>query len=197
MFVVPVSVAENVGVTPETRLLLTSARVIVTVEVADPSATTGVVPVIDEFAATGVPAVKITVPSAFTTGVAIERILDSAFRDVIVQVDTPEASVTEQDPYAFVVPVSVAIKVGISPETVLLFASRRVIVIVDVADPSATIGVVPVIFELAATGDPAVKTTVPSAFTTGVAMERVFVSALRDVIVHVETPEAFVIEQDP
>ncbi len=92
---------------------------------------------------------------------------------------------------------SVASNVGVSPETGLLFASRRVIVTVEVAEPLAMIGEVPVMFELAATGVPAVNITVPSGLITGVAMARVFVSALREVIVQVETPEAFETEHDP
>ena len=79
--VVPVSVAPKVGVEPETGLLFTSFNVIVTVEVAVPSATTGDVPVIVEVAAIGDPAMNVTVPPALTTGVAIERVLISAFRD--------------------------------------------------------------------------------------------------------------------
>ena len=94
----PVSVAENVGVWPDTLLLLASFRVIVTVDVATPLATTGLVPVIVEVAATGASAVKTTNPSAFITGVAIARVLDSATRGVKVQVATPDALVTEQDP---------------------------------------------------------------------------------------------------
>ena len=88
-------------------------------------------------------------------------------------------------------------KVGVCPETPLLFVSFRVMVTVELATPLATIGLVPVMVELAATAPPAVKTTVPSALTTGVAIERVFVSAASEVNVQVETPEAFVAEQDP
>ena len=69
-----------------------------TVDVAAPSAITGVVPVIEEFAATGDPAVKTTLPSAFTTGVAIESVFDSALRDESVHVEIPETSETEQAP---------------------------------------------------------------------------------------------------
>ena len=39
---------------------------------------------------------------------------------------------------------------------------------------------------------PGVKSIVFPAFTIGVAMERVLLSAFVDVIVHVETPEPFV-----
>lgn len=70
---------------------------------------------------------------------------------------------------------SVAENVGVSPDTGLFPASRRVMTMVEVVDPSAVTGPVPVIVEFAATAEPAVKTTVPSAFTTGVAIESVFV----------------------
>ena len=96
-----------------------------------------------------------------------------------------------------VVPVLVALKVGVCPETGLLLASLKVILTVDVAVPFATTGLVPVIVELTATADPAVKTTVPSALTTGVAIDNVFVSAVVDDKVQVETPDAFVAEQAP
>ncbi len=70
----------------------------VTVEVAVPSATTGDVPEMVEFAATADPAVKVTVPPALTTGVAIESVFTSAVLDFSVQVEVPVASVAEQDP---------------------------------------------------------------------------------------------------
>ncbi len=98
MLVVLVSVAPKVGVYPATGLLLISLKVIVTVDVAVPFAMTGPEPVIVEFAATAPPAMKTTVPSAFETGVAIERVLVSDLSEVIVQEETPEASVTEQAP---------------------------------------------------------------------------------------------------
>jgi hypothetical protein len=91
-------VAPNVGTVPITGLLLASCRVTVTVDVATLSAITGPVPVMVELAATAEPEVKITVPPAFTTGVAIERIFDSALVAVSVQVETPEALVEEQVP---------------------------------------------------------------------------------------------------
>lgn len=90
---------------------------------------------------------------------------------------------------------SVAEKVGVIPDTALLLASLRVTVIVDVVTPSATTDVVPVMVELAATAAPEVKRTVPSAFETGVTIERVFVSAVSEARVQVDTPEAFVTEQ--
>jgi hypothetical protein len=94
-------------------LLFISIRVTVTIDVATPSDTTGPVPAIVEFAATGEPAVKTTVPSALITGVAIERVFVSAVKEEIVQVDIPEALVTEQALYELLVPVSVAEKVGV------------------------------------------------------------------------------------
>lgn len=178
-------------------MLLASLRVIVTVEVAVPSATTGDVPVIVEFAATAEPAVNVTVPPAFTTGVAIESVFTSATVEERVHVETPEAFDAEQTPYEFVEDVSVAEKVGVTPGTKLLEASFNVIVTVEVAEPFATTGDVPEIVELAATGAPAVKVTVPPAFTTGVAIERVLISAIVDEIVQVETPDAFETLQAP
>jgi len=91
-------VAENVGTVPGMVLLFTSLRVMVTVEVARPLATTGPVPVMLELAATAAPGVKTTVPSALLTGVTMLKVLDSAFVDVKVQVDTPEEFVLEQVP---------------------------------------------------------------------------------------------------
>ena len=92
---VPVLVAPKVGVWPETGLLAASLSVIVTADVAVPFATTGLVPVIDEFAATAEPAVKVTVPPDFTTGVAIDKVLTSAVFEVSVQVETPKELDTE------------------------------------------------------------------------------------------------------
>ena len=68
----------------------------VTVEVEDPLATTGLEPVMVEFRATATPAVKTTVPSAFETGVAIESVLVSAVEEARVQVEIPEALESEQ-----------------------------------------------------------------------------------------------------
>ena len=96
VFVDPVEV--NVGTCPLTGLLLISFSVIVTVDVATPSAATGPDPVIVELTATGVPAVNVTVPPAFETGVAILSVFISAINEVSVQVATPEAFVEEQVP---------------------------------------------------------------------------------------------------
>ena len=183
------------GVCPETGLRFASFRVMVTAEVSTPLATTGLKPVIVEFRATATPAVKTTVPSAFETGVAIERVFVSAVEDARVQVEIPEAFVTEQAVEILLVPVSVAENVGVWPDTRLLLASFKVMVIVEVATPSAITGPEPVMVELAATATPAEKTTVPSALITGVAMARVLTSAVKDVRVQVETPAALVTEQ--
>lgn len=67
-------------------------------ETATPSAITGELPVINEFAATAAPGVKVTVPPIFATGVTIERVLTSAFNELNVQVETPEAFETEHAP---------------------------------------------------------------------------------------------------
>src|SRR5437870_4601571 len=65
------------------------------------------------------------------------------------------------------------------------------------ATPFATTGLVPVIVELAAAAEPAVKVTVPPLCTTGVAMESVLTSAFVDASVHVDTPDAFVAAHAP
>lgn len=175
--VVPVSVAENVGVCPETGLLFTSFKVIVIVDAAVPSATTGVVPAIVEVAAIADPAVNVTVPSALLMGPVIERVLTSALSEESVQVEIPEASVAEQTPALLVVPVSVAENVGVIPTTELLLASFSVIVTAEIAIPSATTGPVPVMVEFATDAPADVKTTIVPDLTTGVAIARVLDSA--------------------
>jgi len=67
---------------------------------------------------------------------------------------------------------------------------------VEVATPFAITGPEPVMVEFAATAASAEKTTVPSALITGVAMERVFVSALSELIVQLEIPKVFETEQE-
>ena len=94
--VLSVPVAANVGVRPSTGLLFASFNVTVTVDVATPSATTGLVPVMLELAAIGVPAVKVTEPSLLATGVRIASVLISAFVELSVQLAIPLSSVTEQ-----------------------------------------------------------------------------------------------------
>jgi len=190
VFAVPLAV--NVGVNAGTGLLAPSRSVMVTVEVATPSAVTVLVPVMFEFAATGAPGSKRTVPSDLETGVRIESVFVSAVVEARVQVETPVTSVAEQAATVLFVPV--APKVGVRPSTGLLFASFNVTVTVEVATPSATTGPVPVMLEFAAIGVPAVKTTTPSAFVIGAVIERVLLSALVDTSVQVATPFASVIE---
>lgn len=91
-------VAEKVGVTPETGAFEASFSVIVTVEVAMPLATTGLVPVIDEFASTTVTGEKITVPSLFEKGETSESVFVSAVFDFRVQVEIPLTPLKEQKP---------------------------------------------------------------------------------------------------
>ena len=74
-------------------------------------------------------------------------------------------------------PVSVAEKVGVVPEIGLLLASKIVMVIVEVADPSATMELVPVIVDVATAGESAIKVTLPPASTIGVAIDKVLTSA--------------------
>jgi hypothetical protein len=93
-----VFVAEKVGVTPETGLLNVSLRVIVIVEVSTPSATTGVVPVILEFPASGPVGWKTTLLPVTATGDINCNVLVSAVVDASVQVEIPEALVAEQAP---------------------------------------------------------------------------------------------------
>ena len=146
--VAPVSVAEKVGVVPATRLLLLSLKMIVTVEMEDPSAITGEEPLILDVAATATSAMKVTVPPALVIGPVMESVFTSAIREEKVQVEIPEALVDEQEPELLVEPVSVAEKVGVVPTTALLFESFSVIVTVEVVAPFATTGPVPLIDEL-------------------------------------------------
>jgi hypothetical protein len=85
----PVSVALKVGIVPETPLDCASRSVIVTVEVADPLATTFVVPVIVEVDAEMAPATKLTVPSGLLIGELIESVLVPTRVEVKVQVEIP------------------------------------------------------------------------------------------------------------
>jgi hypothetical protein len=64
-----------------------------------------------EFATAAAPAVKVMVPSDFTTGVAIARVLTSALVDFTVHVASPLASVTLQA--VWVLPVPDVVKVGV------------------------------------------------------------------------------------
>ena len=93
--------------------------------------------------------------------------------------------------------VPLAEKVGVTPGTGFAFASFNVMVIADVEVPLAVTGVVPLIVELAATGTPAVNVTVPPATTTGVTSDKVFVSAVVEARVQVDTPVVLEAEQVP
>lgn len=90
-----------------------------------------------------------------------------------------------------------ASKVGVSPATGLLCVSIKVIVMVEVVDPSAVTGPLPVIDEFAAMAPPETKETVPPVFEIGDVMESVFASAVLELRVQVEIPEAFEAEQVP
>jgi hypothetical protein len=99
MLPLPVSVASKVGVMPGTALLFASLSVIVTVDSAAPSATTGDVPVIVEFEAVGREEEKLTVSEPVTaTGEVNCSVFTSALVDAKVQVETPVESVAEQAP---------------------------------------------------------------------------------------------------
>lgn len=91
----------------------------------------------------------------------------------------------------------VAPKVGVWPGTGLLPASLSVMVTVEVATPSAVTGPVPAMVEFAALGAAAVNTTVPPVTAVGEVSWRVFVSAVNEESVQLETPEAFEAEQAP
>ncbi len=94
-------------------------------------------------------------------------------------------------------PVLVAANVGLTPEIGLLLASNKVIVTTDEATPSAATGPVPVMVLVVAEGAPGKKVTELPVLTNGVAMERVFDSALVDLRLQVEIPELFVMEHVP
>lgn len=91
----------------------------------------------------------------------------------------------------------VAPKVGVWPGTGLLPASLSVMVTVEVETPSAVTGPVPAMVEFAALGAAAVNTTVPPVTAVGEVSWRVFVSAVNEESVQLETPEAFEAEQAP
>lgn len=76
-----------------------------------------------EFAATGAPAIKTTLPPVFTTGVTIARFLLSAFVDASVHVALPLAFEAPQVPSVLFVPS--AENVGVSPAMGLLNTSAR------------------------------------------------------------------------
>lgn len=165
------------------------------VEVDVPLATTGDVPVIDEFAGSAIGDVKTTAPPIFTIGVAIERVLVSAVAEASVQLAIPSTEVAEQVPTVLLEPV--AVKVGVWPGTGLLLESLSMMVIVEVAVPLATTGDVPVMEEFAGSAVGVVNTTLLPVFTIGVAIESVLVSAVSELKVQVEIPDVLEDEQVP
>ena len=70
----------------------------------------------------------------------------------------------------------------------LRLESNKVMVMVESVDPSATTGPEPVIVEVLAEAESAVKLTVPPLTLTGVVMDKVLISDLVEVSEHVETP---------
>lgn len=137
VLVLLVSVVENVGTIPATPVFVASFRVIVIVDVATPSATTGEVPVMFEFVATGPPAtaLKVTLFPVFTTGVTRASAFVPPTVDLSVQVAVPVKSVAEHTER--VLPVPLAEKVGTVPMTGFMVASFRTIVTTDASTPSA------------------------------------------------------------
>ena len=111
----------KVGTTPTDGFKLASFKMIVIVDVEVPSGFTGPVPEIVEFAATGTPPVKTTVPPVLEIGVRSCNVLVSALSDFNVQVATPLTFELEQVVCVFVVPVSVAENVGTVPATALSY----------------------------------------------------------------------------
>ena len=168
-----------------------------TVETAIPLATTGVVPVMVEFAATAPEGLKVIAFPLTATGEVSCRVLISAIVDAKVQTERPLAFEAEHAPYILADPVLVALKIGETPEIGLLKASLIVIEIAEFEIPSALTGVVPEMVVVVLLGLPGLKTTVPSALETGVTIERVLVSALFEARVQVATPKALVTEHDP
>lgn len=140
MLVDPVSVAENVGVTPATKLLKASLTVIWILAAAVPFATVGPLATIVVVEALGEPATKVTGDCKDTVGFRTLMDLISARVDFKVQVESPLASVAEQTLIVLADPV--AEKVGTSPASgsPSFFTLMEM---VEVATPSAKIFEVP------------------------------------------------------
>lgn len=199
--VFPVPVEPKVVATPAIGFPLASRRVIVTADVAEPSAVT---PVLGEaamvdVAADAAPATNVTVLVTVESpaGPDTLSVFNPAAVDLIVPVVTPEALVTAAG-WVRVFPVPVAAKVAVRPGAGLLLASRRVMVTVEDVVPSA---VRPVegdaeIVELATVGAPATKVAevVTPLKPAGVAILIVFASAKVDFNVAVACPAALVAE---
>ena len=86
---------------------------------------------------------------------------------------------------------------GVCPGTGLLKVSFKVMVTVDAATPFATMGVVPVMVELAATALLGVKVTSFPVTATGEVSWRVFTSAVVEASVQRDRPLAFETEHAP
>src|SRR2546425_1486797 len=133
MFVDPVSVAEKVGVTPDTGLLFASFNVLVTVDAPIPSAPPGLVPVIVELAATGAPAVTVNellVPVAAVFGVNPIAVIVKLPRFEMVtlwEASTPPTKVAVGPLPADKVPVELIVTCPVKPVTVALLTSCAVI----------------------------------------------------------------------
>lgn len=151
---------------------------IVTVDVATPSANTGPVPVIVDVATAAAPGLNTTTCGPSAIGPVRLTFLDSARVLVNVHVATPEPLLTPQ--LGAELPVPETVTVGVTPGTGLLRLSRKVMVTVDVATPSATTGEVATIEELATIGALDVKDTLGPLTDTGEVMLRVLLSAVVD-----------------
>lgn len=195
--VFPVPVEVNVTLDPLIALPFTSLSVIVTTDVAVPSAVTlpGEAAIVEVLALTG-PGTNVTVEvtAPNPAGVAILRVFTSEAVEAIVPVVIPDALVVEVG-WSSVFPVPVAVKAAVLPLTGLLFASFRVMVTVEVAAPSAVTVVGDAeIDEFPARAGPATKVTeeVTVFNPAGPEMLTVLDSATVDAMVPVVCPEAFV-----
>ena len=131
------------------------------------------------------PLVKITSPPVRESGCTMLNVLVSERVDFKVQVETPDESEAEHEPYVLLDPVTK--KVGVIPTTGTDDVSINVIVIVDVALLLATTGPVPTMLECAETGG-GIKLTLPPLRVVGVTRDSVFNSTVSDFNVQVDTP---------
>ena len=96
-FVLPLSVALKVGTIPEIPAFEKSFKVMVTVEVATPSASTDPVPTMVELTGDA-ETVNVTEPPLNVKGAVTDKVFTSALPDFNVQVDTPDEFELEQTP---------------------------------------------------------------------------------------------------
>ena len=138
-FFAPVSVAEKAGVTPTTKLPLASFRMMVTVEVEEPSATTGVVPEIVEKVASAVPLTKVMAILLLlrAEGELTVTVLVPETVDLRVAVTCPAESVMLLETNE--VPAGTPPQVTLWLVTGLPFASLTVRVMTELAEPLAVI----------------------------------------------------------